>query len=320
MDSAPPTAWKSRLRLAPAIFLGGWFLLTGAAKALDPVGFAAVIEGYGILTGVRLTRMLAWGIITAEISVGACLLLGVARRAALAAAGAMLLIFTAATARAWASGAVHDCGCFGPLLERTPGQTLVQDLILLAVVTWALMSRAPLQPARRWRTALAGAAALAGILAPPAVAGLAPPLAEGRTLTELGIEAYLPLDPEPRTLFGFLEPLAPGSGSRALDAVARSGVRVLALSSADAEAIETFRWTAGPSFDIITVPRKLLRRLSDDRGGAFLLLDGRVADIWRDRVPGADEVNSGGSSPVRSGAAGAGAQETAHGAGDGRDR
>src|SRR3990172_6853497 len=117
------SAWlRYRLPRWAAPGLGAWFLFTGFAKLLDPIGFAAVIEGYEVVGGAGLTRLLAWGIISVEICLGACLLLGVVRTAALAGVAFLQTFFSVLTARAWILGKVHDCGCFGPLLERTPGQ------------------------------------------------------------------------------------------------------------------------------------------------------------------------------------------------------
>lgn len=291
MDSQAGSGWKSRLGRAAALALGVWFLVTGVAKTLDPVGFAAVIEDYGIVTGAAATRLLAWGIITGEIAVGSCLLLAVARRAALGAATGMLVVFTLATARAWASGQLHDCGCFGPLLERTPGQTLVQDLILIAIAALAFLGRpAPAEQGGGWRPALALAVALGGVLAPPVVARFAPPLEQGETLESLGLDTHLPWNPPARSVFAFLDPLRTGAETRALDALAGSGLPAVALCTVGTEAIEAFRWAAGPSFEIVSVPRKLYRRLSDDRPGAFLVVDGRVADVWRGRLPAPEEA------------------------------
>jgi hypothetical protein len=91
-------------------------------------------------------------------------------------------------------------------------------------------------------------------------------------------------------LFAFLDPLAAGAEARALEALAGTGIGVVALTSAEAEGIEAFRWSSGPSFEIITIPRRLLRRLSDDRAGAFLVQGGVVRSVWRDRLPAAGEI------------------------------
>jgi hypothetical protein len=290
-------AWlRHRLPRWAALGLGGWFLLTGCAKLLDPIGFAAVIEGYEVVGGAGLTRLLSWGFISLEISLGACLLLGVARTAALAGVAFLLALFSTVTARAWILGKVHDCGCFGPLLERTPGQTLVQDLVLLAVTGAAFLGGVgPAAPAL-WRRRLAAVLALAGAAAPPVVAALSAPLAEGATIRTLGVEAYLPWDPPDPALFAFLDPLAAGAPARALDTLAGAGIGVVALTSEEAEGIEAFRWSSGPSFDIVTVPRRLLRRLSNDRGGAFWVCQGVVRAVWRDRIPAASEIPADGRS------------------------
>jgi hypothetical protein len=279
-----------------AFGLGAWLLFTGFAKLLDPVGFAAVIEGYGIVGGAALTRGLAWGFISVEIALGGLLALGVARPAALSGAVALLALFSAVTARAWLLGKVHDCGCFGPLLERTPGQTLAQDLVLLAVAGAAFAGAAERPAPAAWRRRLAAVVALAAAVAPPVAAVLAAPLAEGATTGALGVEPHLPWDPPDPVLFAFLDPLAAGAPARALNALAAAGVPVVALTSEQPEAIEAFRWSAGPAFEIVAVPRRLLRRLSNDRAGAFLVRSGVVQAVWRGRIPAADELGDRGRS------------------------
>ncbi|MEE9219601.1 MAG: MauE/DoxX family redox-associated membrane protein [Acidobacteriota bacterium] len=278
--------------LLAAPVLGVLFLIASATKAPDPVGFAAQIEAYGIFSGVWITRLLAWAIIAAEAVVGACLLLGLARRKALAAAGAMLVVFTAGTAWAWARGLEHSCGCFGSLLERTPGETLVEDFILLGLVGVAFFHRAPGTAApARWRLVAVLALGAAGVLTPPAAARLAPLVAEGKTFSELGLDSFLPWEPMQYTLYAFLEPLQEGAQVRALDLLSRRGsTPVVGLSSADVEQIEAFRWRAGISFEIVNVSRTLLRRLSNDRPGAFLVVNGKVQKLWQGKLPQPGEL------------------------------
>lgn len=261
-------------------------LVAAGAKALDPVGFAAGIEEYGIIRGALPTRLLATALITAEAGLGACLLLGVWYRRALAAATLMLLIFGAVIGWAWASGQQHGCGCFGSLVERTPSQALAEDGGFLILAALGFAWRPAAATARgAWRARAALGAALAGAVVPPMATRFLPPLAEGKSLKALGVEAYLPWEPPPRALYGFLEPLRQGPEAAALEALARDGVEVVALCSAEAEEIEAFRWSAGPSYQIVTVPRSVVRRLSGDRPGAFLIRDGNVQAVWRRQIP-----------------------------------
>jgi len=260
--------------------------MAAGAKAIDPVGFAASIEEYGIIRGALPTRLLAAALIAAEAALGACLLLGVWYRRALAAATLMLLIFGIVIGWAWASGQQHGCGCFGSLVERTPSQALAEDggFLILAVLGFAWRPAAATAPGT-WRARATLGAALAGAVAPAMATRFLPPLAEGKSLKALGIEAYLPWDPPPQALYGFLEPLQQGPEAAALEALARDGVQVVALSSAELEQIEAFRWKAGPSYQIVTVPRSIVRRLSGDGPGAFLIRDGSVQAVWRRQIP-----------------------------------
>jgi len=270
--------------LAPAI--GLFFVVAAASKALDPVAFAGQIEAYELVSGAALTRAMAWFFIGVETVVGACLLFGVQRRAALLAAAAMLGLFTGVTGWAWARGQQHACGCFGALVERTPAQTFFEDLILLACIGLALRYRpgSRREPAvwRRWAVV---SVAILGIVIPPVIGAYSPALHEGESLFELGLETYLPSVSDARTIYAFLEPLGTGPDYQDLQELAYSGIPVVGLCSAAEEEIEAFRWNAGPAFEVVSVSGPTLRRLSQDRRGAFLVEHKRVTQIWRGRIP-----------------------------------
>ena len=278
--------------LAPA--LGLFFMFAAASKALDPVAFAGQIEAYELVTGAALTRALAWFFIGLETVVGACLLFGVQRRPALLAAAAMLFLFTGVAGWAWARGQQHACGCFGTLVERTPAQTLFEDLVLLACVGLGLWyrpgSRRALAVWRRWAV---GSVVILGMVIPPVIGAYSPALNEGKSLSDLGLEAYLPSEPDARTIYAFLEPLGTGSDYQVLQELAYSGVRVVGLCSAEEEEIEAFRWSAGPAFEVVSVSGPTLRRLSQDRRGAFLVEHEKVTQIWRGEIPDTRDPSRG---------------------------
>ncbi|MCZ6778588.1 MAG: hypothetical protein O7F16_06425 [Acidobacteria bacterium] len=272
--------------LGPAI--GLFFIVAAASKALDPVAFAGQIEAYELVSGAALTRAMAWFFIGVETLVGTCLLFGVQRRPALLAAAAMLTLFTGITAWAWARGQQHACGCFGTLVERTPAQTFFEDLVLLACVGLAMWYRPPSRRTvamwRRWAVAWV---AILGMVIPPVIGAYSPALDEGKSLSDLGLEAYLPSDPDARTIYAFLEPLGTGPDYQVLQELAYRGVPVVGLCSAAEEQIEEFRWSAGPPFEVVSVSGPTLRRLSQDRRGAFLVEHGKVTQIWRGTIPDA---------------------------------
>jgi len=283
--------------LAPA--LGLFFLVAVAAKALDPVAFAAQVEAYEIVSGAGLTRALAWTIIAAECVLAACLLAGVQRRRALLGGGVLLALFAAVSAWAWVQGQQHACGCFGTFVERTPAETFFEDLVLLACVGLALSYRpATAHAPAGWQRLLTVSLAVLAFSVPPLVGRLDPALDIGKSISDLGLEAYLASEPDSRTIYAFLEPLNTGPDYDTLQALAYGGASVVALSTADSEEIEAFRWKSGPAFDIVNVSGVTLRRLSQDRPGAFLVKEGRVSAIWRDRIPADIDASLGVSARV----------------------
>ena len=103
------------MRWGAAILLGMVLLVAGLGKVRDPLTFADQVAAYQILprTGlVGLSTMLIW----LEIVVGVCLLIGVWRQTAFAAAAALFALFVVFVGVALLRGQEGACGCFGDLL------------------------------------------------------------------------------------------------------------------------------------------------------------------------------------------------------------
>jgi putative oxidoreductase len=124
---------------------GGLFFYSGITKLRDPILLLESVRGFRIfdhlssLTGLEIDpspweAWLAMGLPWLEVFCGACVLLGVFDRGALAILCAALVTFTLAIASAWSRGLDISCGCFG---EATPvGDyriTILQRLGFLAV-------------------------------------------------------------------------------------------------------------------------------------------------------------------------------------------
>lgn len=135
---APARLAAAFLRLALASVL----LSTGAAKALDLPGFAAIVAEYRALPGALAPPTAA--LVTAtEVALGAWLLAG--RRVGLAAAASAALhaVYAAWAGIALARGLrLENCGCFGAFWGRPLApSTLLEDLALVAL-SLALAARA----------------------------------------------------------------------------------------------------------------------------------------------------------------------------------
>ncbi|MFH1913593.1 MAG: MauE/DoxX family redox-associated membrane protein [Pseudomonadota bacterium] len=104
------TAWKGAY-LALRLGLGGAFVSAGVLKLLDPMAFAAAIDGYGLVSWAT-AKMLARVLPVVEVAAGAGLILDI--RSALGLIVAQLLVFMGVLAWAMHMGLDVDCGCFGP--------------------------------------------------------------------------------------------------------------------------------------------------------------------------------------------------------------
>jgi uncharacterized membrane protein YphA (DoxX/SURF4 family) len=154
--------WVTRL-LAGAI--GAILLTAGVLKAMDMELFIRQIRDYGILSNRAALVLTAWGLITVECVLGVGLLVFYRPRLILLFTGLLLLVFIGATGRAWATGATQDCGCFGAWAKRTPGEAMMEDIIMLVAVSlvWVGHRRKQLSQTRIkfWATTAAGLIGLA---------------------------------------------------------------------------------------------------------------------------------------------------------------
>ena len=132
-----------RLRRFAAILIGLVFLASGLLKLLDPVGTSLIVTEYfkffhvGVLQGIALP--LGMGLSLLEAVVGTALVTGVFRKLTAAVASLMIVFFTAITVILWLANPEMDCGCFGEAIHLTHAQTLVKNLVLLALALIAFL-------------------------------------------------------------------------------------------------------------------------------------------------------------------------------------
>ena len=113
-----------------AIRLGaaGIWLAAGIAKIADLAHFHDQVRQYDILPHV-FEAPFAYTLPFAEVAVGLYLAVGLLVRPAALLACALMVVFIAAQAQAWARGLVLDCGCFGSLArERVGLWTILRDV------------------------------------------------------------------------------------------------------------------------------------------------------------------------------------------------
>jgi hypothetical protein len=142
--------------------LGLLFIVATVHKLRDPRTFAATLADYRLLP-VRLAGVASAALVGAELAVAAALALH--RRAGLAGAAALLVLYAGAMAINLARGRRHiDCGCAGPAARRSiSGRLVVRNLALAGI---ALVALAPVAPrALLWVDGMTIAAATVALAA-----------------------------------------------------------------------------------------------------------------------------------------------------------
>ena len=123
--------------------LAAVFLVSGVLKAVDPDATYVAVRAYDVLPKpavALVATVLPW----LEIVLGLVLLAGLATRVAAAAGAALLLVFVAGVAQAWARGLSIDCGCFGGGGAVDPDRTtygteLLRDAGFLVMAGWLIV-------------------------------------------------------------------------------------------------------------------------------------------------------------------------------------
>ena len=132
-----------RLRRFCAILIGLVFLASGLLKLLDPVGTGLIVSEYfkffhlGFLQGTA--KGLGMVLSLVEAITGAALLSGVWRKLTAVVTSVLIVFFTVITVILWIANPDMDCGCFGEAVHLTHGQTLLKNVILLALAAIAFI-------------------------------------------------------------------------------------------------------------------------------------------------------------------------------------
>jgi uncharacterized membrane protein YphA (DoxX/SURF4 family)/thiol-disulfide isomerase/thioredoxin len=145
MIEVPIGGW-SRLHTAGGvarILMGLVFIVAGVAKSWEPVVFYWEAISYLELLEIsrdawpQLARLALW-LAPFELLLGVALVTGWRPRLAVPVTTALMVFFIGLTGLAWLKKAPIDCGCFGTLTERTPGEALVEDIFMLGLllVAW----------------------------------------------------------------------------------------------------------------------------------------------------------------------------------------
>ena len=157
---SPQQRLQARVSRVAGIILGLAMLVAGIFKAIDPWTFLGSLPAYGV------PEILHYPIVIAlpafEIALGVMLLAGWQLRWAGIASVALIVVFSAAIAYGWILGDLEECGCFGPFVQRSPGQALLQDFGLLILALLAVAAPAArMRPLTRQQLAVLGVVGVA---------------------------------------------------------------------------------------------------------------------------------------------------------------
>ena len=128
--------WKSIVPSLGSCFLGSLLLVAAWAKAVEPGAFVEQVQLEG-LDFLFSSKTVALSALALETGLGMALLTGLRQLWILIPSTTLISFFLFLTARNYwlVREGIRDenssCGCFGNLLERTPGEALWQDLFLL---------------------------------------------------------------------------------------------------------------------------------------------------------------------------------------------
>lgn len=307
--TVPAARWRRLLGAVGGILLGVVLLVAVFGKVLDPVAFGEQIraEGLEIVISARWGAVLALAL---EAGLGVALLFGLRNRPVLLAATALVALFLFLTGRAaWRD--LHGlppldssgCGCFGPLLERSPRAAFLQDFFLLVpglALAWLGAGR----PAR-WRAMALATAATAVVVAGLALVSPRLPLDDFATelrpgvgldelcagfgLERLCLDEAVPELATGRHLVVIGDVEDPGFAAQVpvLNVYGERGDEPLLTLLADlppgSESRLLFEWA--PAFALASAPSALLDPLHRRLPRSFVVEEGRVTSTYSGLPP-----------------------------------
>lgn len=110
--TAAPLQWPGVASLLGRVLLAAVFGYAALTKIGDPAATVRAVRAYQLLPEA-LAVPVGYALPAVELTLAALLLLGVATRLMAIFSSALMLVFIAGVASAWARGLKIDCGCFG---------------------------------------------------------------------------------------------------------------------------------------------------------------------------------------------------------------
>ena len=132
------------LGIAARLGLAAVWLVAGASKVSDLAASGRAVNAYQVLP-YDVATVIGAALPFVELALGVLLLLGLATRLVAGVSAALLVVFIAGIASAWARGLAIDCGCFGSGGQLAAGQApsylpeILRDLGFLVLAGFLLI-------------------------------------------------------------------------------------------------------------------------------------------------------------------------------------
>lgn len=131
------------------VLLGVFFLVSAGAKAVDMDGFGALVSAYNVVKDPALVRASSYVALIAEVVLGAALLAGWRFKGLThVLTAAMTIVYSGLIAYAWKFHGLEDCGCIPGLIKLGPVESLIKNVVLLALLAlaWYGTRQQPTEP------------------------------------------------------------------------------------------------------------------------------------------------------------------------------
>lgn len=131
------------MRRLCAVIIGLVFFVAGMLKLMDPTGTSLIVTEYlkflHLGFAVPAAKVLGTALALVETLAGCALISGVARSLVSVVTFCLLGVFTLLTVALVIFNPAMDCGCFGEAIHLTHVQSLVKNLVLLALAAFAFI-------------------------------------------------------------------------------------------------------------------------------------------------------------------------------------
>ena len=294
-------SWTPRLLIGA---VGLILLISGLLKATDINLFVKQVRDYEIISHNVLLVVTAWSVIVAEFTLGMSLILSFLTKWTIPLTAFLLFIFLGATAWAWFTGVTEDCGCFGAWVQRSPGEALIEDLVLLAALIPAWLGKGhPEKPVNHIKFFAVIFACVAGLILPvlfgPPISQIGSPVSASIDIQQelLEIQDIVQMDIGHGA---YLFVLMSTDCLHCRDAFKRFNIwteetdipPLIALCANNKEQIQTFKTEFQPKFPILQITEDkfwdLLELGSTPR--IFLIRNGGILKIWEEDAPDIDRI------------------------------